>query len=80
MNFKPGNLSEGRCYSLNDTGMLGDERVIFPHSPILHYEFSSWIDKTTIKTIHGNEMVDNQRGAEHRVGYNQSRIKQVRIE
>jgi len=42
---------------LNDTGMLGDKRVIFPHSPILHYEFSSWIDKTTIKTIHGNEMV-----------------------
>ena len=25
-------------------------------------------------------MVDNQRGAEHQVGYNQSRIKQVRIE
>ena len=26
--------------------------VKFPHSPILHYAFSSWIEKTTTKTIH----------------------------
>ena len=24
----------------------------FPHSPILHYVFSSWIEKTMTKTIH----------------------------
>ena len=24
----------------------------FPHSPILHYAFSSWIEKTMTKTIH----------------------------
>ena len=27
-------------------------RVKFPHSPILHYAFSSWIEKTMTKTIH----------------------------
>ena len=27
-------------------------RVKFPHSPILHYPFSSWIEKTVTKTIH----------------------------
>ena len=26
--------------------------VKFPHSPILHYAFSSWIEKTMTKTIH----------------------------
>ena len=26
--------------------------VKFPHSPILHYALSSWIEKTTTKTIH----------------------------
>ena len=26
--------------------------VKFPHSPILHYAFSSWIEKTVTKTIH----------------------------
>ena len=27
-------------------------RVKFPHSPILHYAFSSWIEKAMTKTIH----------------------------
>ena len=27
-------------------------RVKFPHSPVLHYAFSSWIEKTMTKTIH----------------------------
>ena len=26
--------------------------VKFPHSPILHYVFSSWIEKTMTKTVH----------------------------
>ena len=26
--------------------------VKFPHSPILHYAFSSWTEKTMTKTIH----------------------------
>ena len=26
--------------------------VKFPHNPILHYAFSSWIEKTMTKTIH----------------------------
>ena len=26
--------------------------VKFPHSPILHYAFSSWIEETMPKTIH----------------------------
>ena len=29
-----------------------DKEVKFPHSPILHYAFSSWIEKTMTKTIH----------------------------
>ena len=30
---------------------LSHVRVKFPHSPILHYAFSSWIEKTMTKTI-----------------------------
>ena len=26
-------------------------KVKFPHNPILHYAFSSWIEKTKTKTI-----------------------------
>ena len=29
-----------------------DIEVKFPHSPILNYAFSSWIEKTMTKTIH----------------------------
>ena len=27
------------------------QKVKFPHGPILHYAFSSWIEKTRTKTI-----------------------------
>ena len=32
----------------------GQTTVKFPHSPILHYAFSSWIEKTMNKTIHSH--------------------------
>ena len=38
-----------------NTAILCDPKRIvvkFPHSPILHYAFSSWIEKTMTKTIH----------------------------
>ena len=31
---------------------LINTKVKFPHSPILHYAISSWIEKTMTKTIH----------------------------
>ena len=34
--------------------LLMKEMVKFPHNPIPHYAFSSWIDKTMTKTIHGH--------------------------
>ena len=36
------------CVSLNDW-LFHSFPVKFPHSPILHYAFSSWIEKTTTK-------------------------------
>ena len=29
-----------------------NNEIKFPHSPNLHYAFSSWIEKTITKTIH----------------------------
>ena len=39
---RTGNFTEEPVYNL----------VKFPHSPILHYAFSSWAEKTMTKTIH----------------------------
>ena len=39
--------------------------VKFPHSPILYFAFSSWIEKTMTKTIHcywGNRFVYSSMG------------------
>ena len=46
-----------RAYSFSSAVDLYDKRarygsVKFPYSPTLHYVFSSWIEKTTTKTIH----------------------------
>ena len=46
-----------RAYSFSSAVDLYDKRarygsVKFPYSPTLHYAFSSWIEKTTTKTIH----------------------------
>ena len=38
--------------SIQKTCFLFKNMVKFPHSPILHYAFSSWIEKTMTITIH----------------------------
>ena len=43
-------------FTTTDVRKLGSDLeqtpVKFPHSPILHYTFSSWTEKTMTKTIH----------------------------
>ena len=41
---------QSSALALNRIGNL-EIPVKFPHSPILHYAFSSWIEKTMTKTI-----------------------------
>ena len=43
----------GKSVSEAPSNSIAEEnRLKFPHSPILHYAFSSWIVKITTKTIH----------------------------
>ena len=45
-------LKSLRAQSRSVSFITGSELVVkFPHSPILHYAFSSWIEKTMTKTI-----------------------------
>ena len=37
---------------LHEYCLIGLDLVKFTHSPILHYVFSSWTEKTMTKTIH----------------------------
>ena len=51
-------VSQAFCYTKNRQLRLHVATAVAqflvksPHSPILHYAFSSWIEKTTTKTIH----------------------------
>ena len=42
-------------------------RVKFPHSPILHYAFSSWIEKTMTKTM-DRKKTDNNKKKNRKLG------------
>ena len=42
----------GHTQNEQNASHLRRASVKFPHSPILHYAFSSWIEKTMNKTIH----------------------------
>ena len=58
-------LREGRIAE-RSRGGANHIRVKFPHNPILHYAFSSWIEKTMTKTIdchQENRFVLQQYGA-----------------
>ena len=44
-------ISEMACVE-SARSSRGQSMVKFPHRPILHYAFSSWIEKTMTKTIH----------------------------